>query len=219
MNANEMCKRISGAKEFVLDEGSLCGLESAIMEAEKEYRSVIDTLIMSYWRLPKIQQQEGWIKLLIEKIESRKDAVDFTRKIIERIKEMWLEIDIRRIEKFVMLLDQLVEYLFRKVPARLNEFIRRGPNGLYDTTIMKQVIASKKQLEEKDMLYLLKYLLDNPDTYFRDFFMSVIIPKIQTQGVYPSVADMAYEFGSNPECTRTMRKVLYAVCEIKRATR
>lgn len=214
MDANKICERIKNAKEFVVDRESLEGLESTVLEREEEYRRVIDALITSFWKLPKNQQQEEWAALLVEKIEKREDGLAFARIIMDRLKSVWLDIGIRRNKKFVMLLDKLVEWMCQKKQAPFEEFIVKGPDALYDTTVMKRVVETRDKLSKEEMLYLVKYLIENPDTYFRRFFTIVVLPKMQQQEICPTIIDLAYTHGSKKKCSATMREALYSICSI-----
>lgn len=211
MRAEELCREISSIEEFTLDRQVLEKIEHLVVEKEEERKLVVDALLRSYWQLPKLERQKEWMACIVEQMEKRKDGVLFSKSIVEGIKGIWMQVGIRRQEKFVILLDCLADWITRKEDPLFAEYFKKGPAASFDIVVMEKALKNKKRIGEEEVSFLLDYLLAHPDTYFRAFFVNHVLPIFEAQRISVSLAKRAYAAGAKPSCSTLMRSALYAV--------
>lgn len=216
MQVGKVCEQIQQAEEFVLDKQSLSGISEAVLETKEDREMLIKALLASFWQLPKLKAQEEWIKIVIQLLAKREDAQEMFTLFMEQLKQQWLQISIRIIEKFIMLLDELIKHFAAKYPTPLEQYLTRGPDARYDVVVMKRVLKARKILTDEEKKHLLNYLFKNGDTYFGLFFRRVALPMLQRQGITEEMAKTAYEHGSKKGAPKLLRELLYDVYAIRK---
>ncbi|KAI5185518.1 hypothetical protein NEHOM01_0877 [Nematocida homosporus] len=211
MSVTELCKRIAAAEEFVVDKESLLGLDKVAIGSASDYKTVAESLVYAYWGLPKREQQEEWIEIVLEQIGQREDGWVFIKAWLASIREKWSKIGIRREKKFELLVKQVVAWSCKQYTIDLEEWVVRGPGSKYDVAAMGTVLASKSVLNDKEVVYLVNYFIAQGDTYFREFFRAKVLPVLKKQGIDQTVAELAYEAGNNPKASLRMRELLHKV--------
>lgn len=214
MQVGKVCEQIQQAEEFVLDRQSLSGVSEAVLGTKEDREMLVSTLLASFWQLPKLTAQEEWAKIVIQQLAKRQDAQEMFALLLEQLRLQWLHIDVRRIEKFVRLLDEIIKYFAATYPTPLEQYLKRGPDAQYDVVVMKGVLESRTGLSDEEKMHLLNYLFKNGDTYFGRFFRRVVLPELQKQGITEEMAKIAYEHGSKKGVPRLLRDLLYDVYAI-----
>ncbi|OAG31553.1 hypothetical protein NEDG_00028 [Nematocida displodere] len=217
MLLEEFCKRVEETEEFTINREVLGEIENVEVYSDEEIQKLVDLLISSFWKLPKLQLQEEWIKTVVSQISKRSNGKEVFHLFCLSLQKVWRSVGIRRIEKFVMLLDAVAESVAEHYETPFDQFIRRGPDAKYDLTLMKRIVYSRKQFTEEEVCYLVQFLIDHPDSYFRNFFARDVLPLLEKQGISASVADLAYATGNKENTSTTMREVLFAIYAAPRA--
>ncbi|KAI5171693.1 hypothetical protein NEFER03_0998 [Nematocida sp. LUAm3] len=211
MRAEELCEKIRKIEEFTLDRAVLEYIEALVVEKEEDTKVVVDALLQSYWQLPKLERQKEWISCVIEQMEKRKDGIAFAKSVVEGVKRIWMHVGIRRQEKFGILLESIVDWVTGKEDPAFAEYFKKGPAASFDIIVMERALKNKRKIGKEEASFLLDYLVANPDTYFRAFFVSHVIPIFETQRISVSLAKKAYAEGAKSTCSILMRSALYAV--------
>jgi len=211
MKVEEACRKIETSDGLKFEAETFEGLEKVSLESKEEKKRLVACLVLFYWKLPKTQAQEDWVRCVVGKMGDREDSQEMLDCMLEHLKEIWLKIDIRRKEKFVVLVEEIVGKIVEKHATPFEKYIRKGPNAQYDVAIMKKVVSSRKTLEEHEVMYLVQYLIRNADTYFRNFFLTSVVPVLEEQGVSREISDIAYVSGKKSTTSAPMRETLYAV--------
>lgn len=211
MKASEVVKSIELADEFTVCKETLLKVETAEMEGTEEYNMVASALFRNFWGIPKMQKQDEWIAQVLEIIEKREDSKAFLLHFLEYIKKSWIKIDIRLKSKFSRLVKGIAQKLVQGSGVEIESYITKGPEASYDLELMHAYIQSRSDLTDKEHEYLLEYLLKHADTYFTNFFINNVLPKLQETGISKVLAEKAYAEGNREEVSSKMRELLYSI--------
>ncbi|KAH9386289.1 uncharacterized protein NEMAJ01_1185 [Nematocida major] len=215
MDIAEAVRRIELAEEFSFDEAALSVVGQAAIATEEDGRRLARALFNNYWGLPKKKNHEQWAEFVMEKIQSRPDREAACMHLLRCIRESWAQIDIRLKEKFVFLLEKIIEEAIKTAENPISQFIVKGPAAEYDLPIMRAVIKSRPVFSPEEAEYLLEYLLKTADTYFTNFFIQNILPQLRKEGVSQKLAEKAYSEGSKRGRSPKMAELLYAIYECR----
>jgi hypothetical protein len=205
MSLDEVVKAIVEDESYMYREDLLDRLAEAEIPEEKE-EAVVSALVKSFWKLPKVQNQEKWTERVVVLFGEKSRGREVLWRLVKEVERVWGSIGIRRIEKFCYFLEKVARSL---AGDEIEKFFYKGPSAEFDLSLVRGFLQGR-DLSEADSSFLLEYAIRMEKTYFRSFFGEQILPRMR---LTEEMRSRALEHGKRPGTEDAVRALLYSMVE------